>query len=119
MPCLRDIWLVLDSHKWDKATPLGLQYLWSLKKIIVFTVVNYSDAGTSDKESEMSEAALVSKVFQEAADAHPSHPAFDFRSGIYSRYEKLITDLLHASACFCYLYLQAYHRSITDASTCI
>ncbi|KXG24189.1 putative disease resistance RPP13-like protein 3 [Sorghum bicolor] len=80
MPSLRELDLVLDPHKWDKVTPLGLQCLSNLKKITVWTVAtSYSnDAGAGDKESEeMSAAALVRKVFQGAADSHPSHPAFD------------------------------------------
>ncbi|CAD6260976.1 unnamed protein product [Miscanthus lutarioriparius] len=113
MPTLRELLLILDSHKWDKATPHGLQYLASLKKITVFTVFNYSDAGTSsnkesemseavgtlgDKGSEMSEAALVSKVFQEAADAHPSHPEFTFYEGVATSYNKQCSRLLDRRA---------------------
>jgi hypothetical protein len=91
MPSLRTFELRLDSHKWDKATPLGLQYLSSLKEISVWTVRNRSYATTDDEKSEemMSETALVNRVFQEAADALPSHPAFTLKEGYHVRYVKL------------------------------
>ncbi|KXG24190.1 putative disease resistance RPP13-like protein 3 isoform X2 [Sorghum bicolor] len=85
MPSLQKLGLLLDPHKWDKVTPLGLQCLSNLKKITVWTVAtSYSnDAGAGDKESEeMSAAALVRKVFQEAANAHPSHLAYTFHEGL-------------------------------------
>jgi hypothetical protein len=95
MPSLRELQLRLDPHVWDKATPLGLQYLSSLKEI---SVCNYSNKMTTDDKN--SEIALMRRVFQEAADAHPSHPAFSIK-GWRTRYAELLTDLLHPYAFVC------------------
>jgi len=92
MPSLRVVWLGLHPHEWDKTAPLGLQYLSSLKEISVRTLFYPND----DK---------IRRVFQEAACAHPSHPEFNLLPGFLRRYAKHITDLLHASAWFCF-YLQ-------------
>jgi hypothetical protein len=62
---------VLGLHiEWDKATPVGLQQLPSLKKIEVCAV------GGREKE-------LVRGVFQEAVHALPSRPTLNVASWLH------------------------------------
>jgi hypothetical protein len=98
MPSLRELELRLDPHVWDKATPLGLQYLSSLKEISVCTDLYYRNEMTTDDKN--SKIALMRRVFQEAADAHPSHPAFSIK-WLWTRYAELLTDLLHLYSFVC------------------
>ncbi|TVU43537.1 hypothetical protein EJB05_10016, partial [Eragrostis curvula] len=78
MPSLRKLWLSFDPNAWDKATPVGLQHLSSLKEIYVLTVRNSSTAAAVSEapSTSMSETAVIRGAFQEVADAHPGRPEF-------------------------------------------
>ncbi|XP_062195693.1 disease resistance protein RGA5-like [Phragmites australis] len=71
MPNLRNFLLRINPREWDNATPVGLEHLSSLKEIYVVSVLS----GNRDSISEADPEPLL-KVFQEAADALPSRPAF-------------------------------------------
>jgi hypothetical protein len=61
MPDLHGLFLTIDSVEWDKATPVGLQQLPSLKLIFV-------------KDVACKEEELIRSVFQEVVDALPTRP---------------------------------------------
>jgi hypothetical protein len=64
MPDVHHLELCIDPVEWDKATPVGLQQLASLKEIFVQAV-------------DCQEEELIRGVFQEAADALPTRPTLN------------------------------------------
>ncbi|TVU43775.1 hypothetical protein EJB05_10268 [Eragrostis curvula] len=70
MPDLRELQLCFDPHEWDKATPVGLQHLPSLKKIQLGMIMLYSDK----RPIEGKDAGMMKRVFQEVANALPTGP---------------------------------------------
>nr|CAB3479661.1 unnamed protein product [Digitaria exilis] len=71
MPKLRELMLRLDPWAWDKATPVGLHHLSSLKEINVYTL----ELRGSTTRSGESGQKIMNSVFSKAAAAIPSRPA--------------------------------------------
>ncbi|TVU43788.1 hypothetical protein EJB05_10282 [Eragrostis curvula] len=87
MPDLRELQLMFNPHAWDKATPVGLQHLPSLKKIqLVKTKLDSDTRRFEEKDTEM-----MRGVFQEAADALPTGPAVDAEAYETRRREEAMT----------------------------
>jgi hypothetical protein len=88
MPALRELELVFDADEWDKAAPAGLEHLPSLKKIKA-QMACYSTrrrrrlrAMCEDEDEKTADTeALMRSVFQEAADALFTRPAFTLGGG--------------------------------------
>ncbi|TVU43777.1 hypothetical protein EJB05_10270, partial [Eragrostis curvula] len=83
MPDLQQLELSVDPHEWDKATPVGLQHLPSLKKIRV----RHAKPSRDMRPSEEKDTKMMS-VFQEVADALPTGPAVDVDTYPSIRYEE-------------------------------
>jgi hypothetical protein len=87
MPALGELELVFDADEWDKAAPAGLEHLpTSLKKIKAQmacypTGPRRLKANDEEDEKTAGTKALIRSVFQEAADALPTRPAFTFNRG--------------------------------------
>ncbi|TVU43816.1 hypothetical protein EJB05_10314 [Eragrostis curvula] len=77
MPDLRELKLCFDPHEWDKATPVGLQHLPSLKKIRVVQAVLDDLSWPPLRSKVENDTKRVSRVFQKAADALPTGPAVE------------------------------------------
>ncbi|CAO2210369.1 unnamed protein product [Urochloa humidicola] len=86
MPKLRKLVLGLDSHRWDQATPVGLEYLPSLVQIEVWRADYFHIPECETEEHEMSDSEqLIQGVFQYAADSLPSRPVFILHKGYLLR----------------------------------
>lgn len=79
MPQLQALWLGLDSNEWDKATPVGMEHLSSLKKITIQTVYSHS--------TETAEVAddMCRQIFHQVAHTLPSRPTVNFLEGCLLR----------------------------------
>jgi hypothetical protein len=78
MPDVHHLLLCIDPVEWDKATPVGLQQLASLKRISVQAV-------------DCQEEELIRGVFQEAADALPTRPTLNVVSWHWRRPKEMTT----------------------------
>ncbi|CAO2190152.1 unnamed protein product [Urochloa humidicola] len=84
MPELRELNLAFHADEWDKAAPSGLQHLPSLEKITTWTAYYPGKRrrlkATDDEDKKKADAAdaLIRSVFQQAADALATRPAFIF-----------------------------------------
>ena len=75
MPRLRRLLVGLDPLEWDEATPVGLEHLSCLEEIRVLTA-SPSAAAAGSGLMKVERSALVNGMFQDAANALPSRPAF-------------------------------------------
>ena len=82
---LKELQLVIDIDEWDKATPVGLQHLPSLERIIVELADPAATHTRTDEECWTKEDALIRTVFQEAADSLPTRPAVPPLEGRFIR----------------------------------
>ncbi|KAK3122512.1 hypothetical protein QOZ80_8AG0614630 [Eleusine coracana subsp. coracana] len=74
MPNLQVLRLAIDPEEWDKATPVGLQHLPSLKILGLSVEPDVDVFGTAAEE-------VMTDVFQKAADALPTRPAVEIDQG--------------------------------------
>ncbi|TVU43829.1 hypothetical protein EJB05_10327, partial [Eragrostis curvula] len=93
MPDLQQLILLFDPHEWDKATPVGLQHLPSLKNIQVIPMKLRSDTRPFEKK----DAQMMKCVFQEAAGALPTGPAVEVKGFSVPRKEEAELTVSRAS----------------------
>jgi hypothetical protein len=93
------LWNKRTKHKWDEATPVGLEHLSSLKEIQVMSKCNTHGPSHTERNDM---AGPLWKVFQEATDVLPSRPKF---SGGFCLVVNLLTHIYRIifhfhNACF-------------------